>query len=159
MIRLYGRAFTSIYIFERYIPIIPKDKIITPVLVGDNNGVPRHSCQFASLPKIYIQNASLEIAKTSVIFEKNSIAGDTIMPFITEGYEGFDLNHHYDWVYVKYLIKPYDYMDLSKNIEYLANNQDERTNYGNYLRKRCEQKYSIEAVSSKYINSYRRVLK
>ncbi len=81
-----------------------KEKNMTPVLVGDNNGVPWHSCQFISLPEIYVQNASLEIAKTSVIFEKDSISGDIIIPFITEGYEGFDINHPYDWEYATYLI-------------------------------------------------------
>jgi len=83
---------------------LKKEKIITPVLAGDNNGVPWHSCQFTSLPEIYVQNASLEIARTSVIFEKDSISGDIIMPFITEDHEGFDINHPYDWEYATYLI-------------------------------------------------------
>ena len=77
---------------------------IEPVLVGKNNGVPWHSCQFSTLPMIYVQNASLEISKVSNIIDGNSISGDKIMPFITEGYEGFDLNQPYDWEYATYLI-------------------------------------------------------
>jgi N-acylneuraminate cytidylyltransferase len=82
-----------------------KDDFMAPILVGNNNGVPWHSCQFSSLPKIYVQNASLEIAWTSVALGKRSIAGDKIMPFITEGYEGFDINQPYDWEYASYLIE------------------------------------------------------
>ena len=81
-----------------------KEKIITPVLVGDNNGVPWHSCQFTSLPEIYVQNASLEISNIDNVFKKKSILGEKIMPFITKGYEGFDINHLYDWNYANYLI-------------------------------------------------------
>ncbi len=82
-----------------------KKKMMTPVLVGDNNGVPWHSCQFSSLPDIYVQNASLEIAKTSNVLNKNSISGDKIMPFFTKGYEGFDLNQPFDWEYATYLVE------------------------------------------------------
>ena len=53
---------------------------------------------------IYVQNASLEISKVSNVIDDNSISGDKIMPFITEGYEGFDLNQPYDWEYATYLI-------------------------------------------------------
>ena len=81
-----------------------RGKMMEPVLVGNNNGVPWHSCQFSSLPKIYVQNASLEISNVDNVFEKKSISGNRIMPFITEGYEGFDLNKPYDWEYATYLI-------------------------------------------------------
>lgn len=81
-----------------------ENNMMKPVLIGDNNGVPWHSCQFSSLPRIYVQNASLEIAKIGTVLEKKSISGDKIMPFITEGYEGFDLNQPYDWEYATYLI-------------------------------------------------------
>ena len=79
-------------------------RLIEPVLVGNNCGVPWHSCQFSSLPEILVQNASLEISKVSNILDNNSISGYKIMPFITEGYEGFDLNQPYDWEYATYLI-------------------------------------------------------
>lgn len=47
-----------------------KDDKMTPIMDGNINGVPWHSCQFSSLPDVYVQNASLEIAKTSVALEK-----------------------------------------------------------------------------------------
>ena len=76
-----------------------------PVVNGNNNGVPWHSCQFSTLPEIYVQNASLEIACVSNVTEKKSISGDKIIPFISKGLEGFDLNHPYDWEYALYLLK------------------------------------------------------
>jgi|TARA_B100001964_G_C14152864_1_gene562911 CMP-N-acetylneuraminic acid synthetase len=82
-----------------------KDSLMESVMAGCNSGVPWHSCQFSSLPVIYVQNASLEIAKTSNVLDKNSISGDKIAPFFTDSYEGFDLNQPYDWEYATYLIE------------------------------------------------------
>jgi len=58
---------------------------------------PWHSSQMASLPKVYVQNASLEIAHVGTALQKGSIAGDAIMPFLTQGAEGFDINSVYDF--------------------------------------------------------------
>ena len=65
---------------------------------------PWHSTPYQALPRVYIQNASLEIAWTRVPLEKHTIAGDVLMPFITEGYEGFDINDPHDWMIVEHLI-------------------------------------------------------
>jgi CMP-N,N'-diacetyllegionaminic acid synthase len=58
---------------------------------------PFHSMQYAALPAVYVQNASLEIAWTRVPLEMNSIAGDVLTPFLSEGDEGFDVNRPRDW--------------------------------------------------------------
>jgi CMP-N,N'-diacetyllegionaminic acid synthase len=79
---------------KRMMPLIP-------LTVGPQ---PWHSMQMASLPEIYVQNASLEIANSSVVFEQRNIAGTTIMPFLTEGLEGFDLNDPEDWWLLQHLI-------------------------------------------------------
>ena len=60
---------------------------------------PWHSSQYQSLPPVYVQNASLEIAWCRVLTENNSIAVDVLMPFLTQGHEGFDINSEYDWEY------------------------------------------------------------
>lgn len=65
---------------------------------------PWHSSQYQSLPEVYVQNASLEIAWTRVVFEGRTIAGTVIMPFFTQGYEGFDINEAKDWWYAEYLL-------------------------------------------------------
>ena len=58
---------------------------------------PWHSSQYPSLPEVYVQNSSLEIARTRVFFEDKTIAGNVLMPFFTKGSEGFDVNSEYDW--------------------------------------------------------------
>jgi N-acylneuraminate cytidylyltransferase len=58
---------------------------------------PWHSSQYQALPEFYVQNASLEIAWSRVVFEGRTIAGDVIAPFVTEGYEGLDINRPEEW--------------------------------------------------------------
>jgi len=65
---------------------------------------PWHSSQYPTLPEVFVQNASLEIAWSRVIFENRTIAGDSYVPFITEGDEGYDVNDVADWVYAEYLL-------------------------------------------------------
>jgi len=66
---------------------------------------PWHSSQYPSLPEVYVQNASLEIAWTRVVFEERTIAGNVLMPFLTEGWEGFDVNRPYDWKLIEELVR------------------------------------------------------
>lgn len=61
------------------------------------DGVPWHSCPTQILPQVYVQNVSLEMAWTRVVSEHGTISGTKIGPFLTEGYEGFDLNTEDDW--------------------------------------------------------------
>ena len=76
-----------------------------PVMPFGTVEQPWHSSQYGSLPAVYVQNASLEIAWTRVVFETCTIAGNTVMPFFTKGYEGFDVNKEYDWRLAEDLIR------------------------------------------------------
>jgi len=58
---------------------------------------PWHSSQMPSLPEVFVQNASLEIAWTRVVREGRTIAGHTLVPFLTDEREGFDINDRWDW--------------------------------------------------------------
>lgn len=69
------------------------------------NGQPWHSTQYAALPEIYAQNASLEIARTSVVTEHGNISGSVIVPFTTDELEGFDINRPDDWERAELLIE------------------------------------------------------
>ena len=69
---------------------------------------PWHSSQYQSLPEVYVQNASLEIAWTRVVLEERSIAGNILMPFLTKEYEGFDVNTAYDWYIAEHLVSKGD---------------------------------------------------
>ncbi|MGE3271067.1 MAG: acylneuraminate cytidylyltransferase family protein, partial [Chloroflexota bacterium] len=72
-----------------------------PLLPFGPKEQPWHSSQYPTLPEIYIQNASLEIAWSRVIFENRTIAGDSYVPFISEGDEGYDVNDVADWSYAE----------------------------------------------------------
>lgn len=58
---------------------------------------PWHSSQMPSLPEVWVQNASLEIAWTRVALEGRTIAGHTLVGFRTDEREGFDINDEWDW--------------------------------------------------------------
>jgi len=75
-----------------------------PLLPFGNGEQPWHSTPYQALPPVYVQNASLEIAWTRVVVERRSIAGDVMVPFISEGYEGFDINDPQDWMIAERLI-------------------------------------------------------
>jgi N-acylneuraminate cytidylyltransferase len=77
---------------------------IRPLLPGGPTNPPWHSMPYDSLPPVYVQNASLEIAWTRVVFEKKTIAGDEIVPFFTDPYEGLDINYPQDWRLVEDLV-------------------------------------------------------
>jgi len=82
-----------------------RGKRMTPLLPLSPPELPWHSSQYPALPEVYAQNASLEIAWTRVVFETRTISGWVLMPFLTEGYEGFDVNQPYDWQYAEFLIQ------------------------------------------------------
>ena len=65
---------------------------------------PLHSSQYPSLPEVYVQNASLEIAHTRVVYKDSNISGAKVIPFITENDEGIDVNVEEDWALAKIMI-------------------------------------------------------
>ena len=75
-----------------------------PLLPFANGERPWHSTPYQALPPVYVQNASLEIAWTRVVFERRTIAGDVLVPFLTHGYEGFDINDPTDWMIAERLL-------------------------------------------------------
>ena len=80
---------------ERMTPLMP---------LNPEDAPPWHSQQMAALPKVYVQNASLEIAWTRMARETRSIAGTVLVPFLTEGDEGVDINGPQDWFWAEHLI-------------------------------------------------------
>jgi CMP-N,N'-diacetyllegionaminic acid synthase len=79
---------------NRLLPLMP----LTP------DDQPWHSSQYQALPAVYVQNASLELAWTRVVRETRTIAGVNIVPFLTDGYEGFDVNQWHDWQLAELLL-------------------------------------------------------
>ena len=83
---------------------IVRGQRMTPLLPLGPADQPWHSSQYPSLPEVYVQNASLEMAWTRVVREDRTIAGTVVMPFLTEDYEGFDVNSPYDWNLGEHLV-------------------------------------------------------
>lgn len=83
---------------------VVRENRMNPLLPFGPKEKPWHSTPYQALPEIYSQNASLEIAWSRVVLNGKTIAGDVIMPFFTNGYEGFDVNHPYDWELAERLV-------------------------------------------------------
>ena len=81
-----------------------RDEKLIPLLMSPEDK-PWHSQQTQSLPPVWVQNASLEVANTRMMFETKTIAGTDIRPFYTYGNEGFDINVAWDFIRAEYLIK------------------------------------------------------
>lgn len=71
----------------------------------DPAATPWHSMPYQALPPVYVQNASLELARSEVPLRHGTIAGTRIMPFVSEGLEGFDINRPEDWVLAEHHVK------------------------------------------------------
>jgi CMP-N,N'-diacetyllegionaminic acid synthase len=102
---------------ERMFPLLPfglvapnpqsgEDRLVPPKPRSGEGGAdqPWHSTPYQALPPVYVQNASLEIAWTRVVRERRTIAGDVLVPFLSEGYEGFDINDAADWMVAERLL-------------------------------------------------------
>ena len=90
---------------DRMFPLLPFG-LASPKSSGEGGPAeqPWHSTPYQALPPVYVQNASLEMAWTRVVFERRTIAGDVLVPFLTDGYEGFDINDPHDWMIAERLI-------------------------------------------------------
>jgi CMP-N-acetylneuraminic acid synthetase len=84
---------------------IVRGKRMTPLLPIGPADQPWHSSQYQSLPEVYVQNASLEIAWSRVVSRDRTIAGHVLMPFFTQEYEGFDINDARDWWFAEELLR------------------------------------------------------
>jgi len=89
---------------------------LLPLLPLHMNGTPWHSNQYASLPVFFEQNASLEIVWVKTVKDTNTISGTNILPFISEGFDGFDLNTQEDWdlaeIYIQKKFVDLSYIDV-----------------------------------------------
>jgi CMP-N,N'-diacetyllegionaminic acid synthase len=81
---------------------------MTPLLPLGPAEQPWHSSQYPSLPEVYVQNASLEIAWSRVVLTDRTITGNVVMPFFTTDYEGFDVNNEYDWQLAEHTVQKGD---------------------------------------------------
>ncbi len=74
---------------------------IKPFFDVNLNNNPCHSFQYSSLPKIYVQNVSLDFCRVSNILKYDIISGNSIFPFITTVHCEFDINYPEDIIVVE----------------------------------------------------------
>jgi CMP-N,N'-diacetyllegionaminic acid synthase len=80
-------------------------ELIHPVLERPDAGTPWHSMQFQTLPEVWAQNSSLEIAWRGVLDgDTPTISGDRIAPFFTKGQEGFSIDYPEDFERAEQLV-------------------------------------------------------
>ena len=85
---------------------LKKNQLLPVIKYSAKMKVPLHSQQYANLPDVYAQNASLEIAWSKILKRKKpSISGKKILGFVSQGFDGFDINNEEDVYLLKYLIK------------------------------------------------------
>jgi N-acylneuraminate cytidylyltransferase len=74
---------------------IVNDRLV-PVMARPDSGVDWFSSPTQTLPEVWVQNASLEIAHVRCVLNDHSITGKAILPFKTKFPEGFDINRPED---------------------------------------------------------------
>lgn len=72
-------------------------RTMQPLLDQSELEVAWHAGQYQALPPVYVQNSALEIAWTRVVSETGTREGNVVTPFLTEGYEGFNVDDEEDW--------------------------------------------------------------
>jgi N-acylneuraminate cytidylyltransferase len=64
-----------------------------------------HTWSYQILPKVYIQNAAIDIIKPSNIWKKNSITGKNIIPFVMDAIESIDINNPIDFEFANFITR------------------------------------------------------
>lgn len=82
----------------------PSGERMTPLLDDGGADPPWHSTPYQALPPVYVQNASLEVARVRAVDEHGTIAGRVVRPLLSPGHEGFDLNAEIDWLLLEKLL-------------------------------------------------------
>jgi CMP-N,N'-diacetyllegionaminic acid synthase len=71
-------------------------RLMRPLLDQSHLDVAWHAGQYQALPPIYVQNSALEIAWTRVVGATGTREGRMLAPFLTEGYEGLNIDEEDD---------------------------------------------------------------
>lgn len=77
---------------------------LVPLLSVQPDGLDWFSSPTQSLPEVWVQNASLEIAFSRCVLESQSISGNRIAPFKTVFPEGIDINSEFDFAKAKMVV-------------------------------------------------------
>jgi len=64
-----------------------------------------HTLSYQVLPKIYIQNAAIDVTRPANIWKKNSITGKKILAYVMDERESFDINTPLDFAFAQLMRK------------------------------------------------------
>jgi CMP-N-acetylneuraminic acid synthetase len=79
-------------------------RLMRPLLDQSHLDVAWHAGQYPALPPVYVQNSALEIAWTRVVGATGTREGRVLAPFLTEGFEGLNIDDEDDFVRAEELI-------------------------------------------------------
>lgn len=82
-----------------------KNNFIFPLMKKKVFNQPTYNSQYKSLPTIFVQNASLEISKTTVLNKYKTITGKKIIPYFNNKLESYDINYPLDLEFAEYLVR------------------------------------------------------
>ncbi len=79
-------------------------RTMLPLLDQSHLDVAWHAEQYQALPAVYVQNSALEIAWTRVVEATGTREGRVVAPFLTEGYEGLNIDDEDDFAHAERLV-------------------------------------------------------
>jgi CMP-N-acetylneuraminic acid synthetase len=79
-------------------------RLMRPLLDQSHLEVAWHAGQYPSLPPVYVQNSALEIAWTRVVGATGTREGRIVAPFLTQGFEGLNIDDEDDFARAEELI-------------------------------------------------------
>jgi CMP-N,N'-diacetyllegionaminic acid synthase len=79
-------------------------RTMSPLLGQAHLEVAWHAGQYQALPPVYAQNSALEIAWSRVVSDTGTREGQVVAPFLTEGFEGFNVDDEDDWARAERLL-------------------------------------------------------
>ena len=79
-------------------------RLMRPLLDQSHLDVAWHAGQYQALPPVYVQNSALEIAWTRVVEATGTREGRMLAPFLTEGYEGLNIDDEDDFARAEELV-------------------------------------------------------
>jgi CMP-N,N'-diacetyllegionaminic acid synthase len=79
-------------------------RLMRPLLDQSHLDVAWHAGQYPALPPVYVQNSALEIAWTRVVGATGTREGRMVAPFLTEGFEGLNIDDEDDFARAEELI-------------------------------------------------------
>jgi N-acylneuraminate cytidylyltransferase len=78
---------------------------LLPFVPFDQKPKDAHTFAYHLLPKVYIQNASIDVIKPATIWGKNSVTGTKILPLVMSEAESIDINTPLDLELARCILK------------------------------------------------------